>query len=133
MAESPVTTSTFGQRDKRFRAAAALSSFNSMVLTTAVVGWWKDSVVMIDDFEVPFDRGYGFENYGPGKRLCYELDANLLPAVARLYFPSLRALRIAAKRVSKNQDLSGQREGGWIHFWCAATPAATNSVSCSAA
>jgi hypothetical protein len=27
------------------------------------------AVVMIDDFEVPFDAGYGFDDYGPGKAL----------------------------------------------------------------
>jgi hypothetical protein len=27
------------------------------------------AVVMIDDFEVPWDAGYGFDNYGPGKAL----------------------------------------------------------------
>ncbi len=28
------------------------------------------AVLMIDDFEVPDDPGYGFDDYGPGKRLC---------------------------------------------------------------
>jgi hypothetical protein len=27
------------------------------------------AVVMIDDFQVPFDPGYGYDNYGPGKAL----------------------------------------------------------------
>lgn len=30
---------------------------------------FKQFVVMIDDFEVPNDPGYGFDDYGPGKRL----------------------------------------------------------------
>jgi hypothetical protein len=32
-------------------------------------GPWVDPVVMIDDFEVPDDPGYGFDDYGPGKRI----------------------------------------------------------------
>jgi hypothetical protein len=37
---------------------------------------WRDSLTVIDDFEVPGDAGYGFDDYGPGKRLsldCYDL------------------------------------------------------------
>ncbi|MCW2569509.1 MAG: hypothetical protein JWN54_3606 [Mycobacterium sp.] len=36
---------------------------------------WRDAVVMIDDFEVPGDAGYGFDDYGPGRRL----SGSLLP------------------------------------------------------
>jgi hypothetical protein len=32
---------------------------------------WADPVVMIDDFEVPGDPGYGFDDYGPGRRLSF--------------------------------------------------------------
>lgn len=31
---------------------------------------WDEPIVMIDDFEVPDDPGYGFDDYGPGGRLC---------------------------------------------------------------
>ena len=30
---------------------------------------WTDPVIMIDDFQVPDDPGYGFDDYGPGQRL----------------------------------------------------------------
>ena len=36
---------------------------------------------MIDDFEVPCDPGYGFNDYGPGLRFGTEL----LPAATREY------------------------------------------------
>ncbi len=29
---------------------------------------WSEFVLMIDDFQVPHDDGYGFDDYGPGKR-----------------------------------------------------------------
>jgi hypothetical protein len=29
---------------------------------------WDEFVLMIDDFQVPHDDGYGFDDYGPGKR-----------------------------------------------------------------
>lgn len=40
---------------------------------------WRDSVIIIDDFQVPSDSGYGFDDYGPGKALTldYLLAANL--------------------------------------------------------
>lgn len=33
---------------------------------------WARCVVMVDDFEVPGDPGYGFDDYGPGKSLTAE-------------------------------------------------------------
>jgi hypothetical protein len=33
---------------------------------------WSESVIMIDDFQVADDEGYGFDDYGPGKRLTLE-------------------------------------------------------------
>jgi len=50
---------------------------------------WTQPVVMVDDFQVPDDSGYQFEDYGEGKTLCL---AYLNP-VAHLelipFFPSL--------------------------------------------
>jgi predicted O-methyltransferase YrrM len=34
-----------------------------------ITGGWDRAVVMIDDFEVPGDAGYGFDDYGPGRAL----------------------------------------------------------------
>ena len=52
------------------------------------VGSFSKAVLMIDDFEVPGDPSYAFDDYGPGKRLCldYLLSANLPPV--SIYFPS---------------------------------------------
>ena len=33
---------------------------------------WKEFVVMIDDFKIPGDEGYGFDTYGTGKELSIE-------------------------------------------------------------
>jgi hypothetical protein len=59
----------------RYEAELAISNFPKAVL-------------MIDDFKVADDPGYGFDDYGPGKRLDldYLLTANL-PKLA-VYFPS---------------------------------------------
>jgi len=48
---------------------------------------WPNHLVQIDDFEVPGDAGYGFDDYGPGKALRLELIAGLTGA-SNLYFPS---------------------------------------------
>ena len=54
-----------------------------------VFGHWPASVVLIDDFEVPDDPGYGFDDYGPGKRLslAYTRDVQRKYAL-RTFFPA---------------------------------------------
>jgi hypothetical protein len=53
---------------------------------------WSDSVILIDDFEVPGDPEYGFDDYGPGRRLC----RTYLPAEAiaafELFWPKARGI-----------------------------------------
>ena len=50
------------------------------------------AVVMIDDFEVPFDPGYRYDCYAPGKALT---SSYIAPAIARhalqAYYPSVAA------------------------------------------
>jgi hypothetical protein len=49
---------------------------------------WPEAVVLIDDFAVPDDPGYGFDDYGPGKALTLEyLDANAI-LTPGLWFPT---------------------------------------------
>lgn len=51
---------------------------------------WPRAVVMIDDFQVPDDAGYGFDDYGP----VGALTADLLPEEVRgwtLLYPALPA------------------------------------------
>lgn len=54
-----------------------------------IAAGWTDFVIMIDDFCVPGDSGYGFDDYGAGRRLDVEY---LAPVRARtglaLYFPT---------------------------------------------
>jgi hypothetical protein len=49
---------------------------------------WKNAVVMIDDFEVPHDPGYLFDDYGEGKRLCLRYLAPLGLNELRIFFPT---------------------------------------------
>lgn len=49
---------------------------------------WRRALVMIDDFRVPGDGGYGFEDYGPGKVLAEEiLPVEDMPGWA-LFYPA---------------------------------------------
>lgn len=54
-----------------------------------VFGQCPSAVVVIDDFEVPNDPGYGYDDYGPGKALVYDY---IQPAIAahqlRAFYPS---------------------------------------------
>jgi predicted O-methyltransferase YrrM len=56
-------------------------------------------VIAIDDFRVPGDAGYAFDDYGPGKALTIELFEFLKNRGYRIYFPSLpSSLEDGAKR-----------------------------------
>jgi hypothetical protein len=49
----------------------------------------RSAVIMIDDFEVPCDTGYGYDDYGPGKALVLDY---IRPAISahrlRAFYPS---------------------------------------------
>jgi hypothetical protein len=50
---------------------------------------WKDFFVMIDDFRVPGDDGYGYDTYGPSRTLSIELVKDILESRnLRAYFPA---------------------------------------------
>jgi predicted O-methyltransferase YrrM len=46
---------------------------------------WPDAIVLIDDFQVPGDPGYGFDDYGPGRRLAEEILPSAIHSWIRLY------------------------------------------------
>ncbi|OQC38808.1 MAG: hypothetical protein BWX64_01800 [Acidobacteria bacterium ADurb.Bin051] len=50
---------------------------------------WPRATVMVDDFCVPFDAGYGFDDYGPGKRLDVEYLKPLPLQPLRVFFPAV--------------------------------------------
>lgn len=65
---------------------------------TAIVEFWSDSVVMIDDFCVPDDPGYGYDDYGPGKSLTLD---NLPPTCLAgwtLFYPAISSSEETGKR-----------------------------------
>lgn len=61
---------------------------------------WEEFVIMIDDFKVPGDDGYGFDNYGEGKSLTLEtLAAQIRTHALRVFFPSTHSSKeTGAKR-----------------------------------
>jgi hypothetical protein len=59
------------------------------------------SIIMIDDFEVPGDEGYRFDDYGPGKRISLDyLDAANTSSPIYKYFPN-----------TPSSEDTGQRRG----------------------
>lgn len=62
---------------------------------------WSSAVILIDDFQVPDDPGYHFDNYGPGKALTVESLATLQKRFNfGVWFPACRS-----------EDESGSRRG----------------------
>jgi hypothetical protein len=49
---------------------------------------WTESVIVADDFQVPDDAGYGFDDYGEGRRLCLEYLQGSSPFALPIFWPS---------------------------------------------
>ena len=61
---------------------------------------WENVVVMIDDFEVPGDAGYAFDDYGEKRKLCLEYLGSGLTSSLSVFFPD-----------RKSSDETGFRRG----------------------
>ena len=56
------------------------------------------AVMMIDDLEVPFDQGYGYDTYGKGKKLCLRMLNRFRRQMEYAYFPALPAIKESGPR-----------------------------------
>lgn len=57
-----------------------------------IVGNWGEFVIMIDDFQVPGDAGYGYDDYGEGRALTLEyIGPTLKTHGIEAYFPVARS------------------------------------------
>ena len=54
-----------------------------------IVEHFVDPIIMVDDFEVPGDEGYGFDEYGPGRALTLEIIPSTLRTSFVPLFPTL--------------------------------------------
>ncbi|HSU28589.1 MAG TPA: hypothetical protein VLJ68_09430 [Chitinophagaceae bacterium] len=52
---------------------------------------WDHAAIMIDDFEVPGDPEYKYDDYGNGKKLCLEYISPLIEKNWLVYFPVTNA------------------------------------------
>ena len=53
--------------------------------------FWSESVIIIDDFKVPDDRGYNFDDYGEGEVLCLEYIKSNDKFDFEVFWPSARS------------------------------------------
>jgi predicted O-methyltransferase YrrM len=57
-----------------------------------IAGTWDRFVVMIDDFKVPGDEGYGYDDYGPGKVLSLDyINPRIRQHRLAVFFPAIRS------------------------------------------
>lgn len=54
----------------------------------AIFSSFSSALIVIDDFRVPHDKGYGFDDYGKNGVLELDYIRDVLPANAGTYFPS---------------------------------------------
>jgi hypothetical protein len=59
---------------------------------------WRRAVVMIDDFEVPDDPGYEFDDYGPGKAFKREYLKASAVATWPAFYPSASSAEETGRR-----------------------------------
>lgn len=52
---------------------------------------WTNAIIMIDDFEVPDDAGYQFDDYGNGKKLSLEYILPLIRSNWSVFFPAAKS------------------------------------------
>ena len=52
---------------------------------------WINSIILIDDFQVPDDEGYGFDDYGEGKALTLDYLKVHKRHNYRVFFPNVRS------------------------------------------
>jgi hypothetical protein len=64
-----------------------------------IFGRCSAALVMIDDFQVPFDAGYGYDDYGPGKALvpCYIAPVASVHKL-RAFYPSVSSAEESGSR-----------------------------------
>jgi hypothetical protein len=55
-------------------------------------------LIMVDDFQVPFDPGYGFDDYGQGNKLTVEILYPYREELKTAYFPTDSASRESGMR-----------------------------------
>ena len=80
---------------------------------------WASPVVMIDDFQVPCDPGYRYDDYGDGKSLVYEDLSPHLPPETTVLFPSLASAEETGPRrgccVIARSDLGERLRGSVLN------------------
>jgi hypothetical protein len=81
-----------------------------------IFGRCRLAVVMIDDFEVPFDGGYGYDDYGPGSAL---VSGYIRPAISahdlQVFYPSTPSV---ADYPSTPMAAAGLAEPGRLRRGC---------------
>ncbi len=53
-----------------------------------IAGGWRNYAVLIDDFRVPDDPGYAYDNYGEGKALAPAILASLADRSLSIFWPA---------------------------------------------
>jgi len=62
-------------------------SRQNIALIGIILGDWLDAVVLVDDFQVPFDIGYAYDDYGKGAALTVDYIWNNARIPVQMYFP----------------------------------------------
>lgn len=76
-----------------------------------IFGNWKNSIVMVDDFAVPGDTGYGYQEWSDGKTLCLEYLKDIITEFnLAIFFPLAGSISETGHKrgcvvLAKNKDI----------------------------
>lgn len=63
-----------------------------------ILGRWENPMILVDDFQVPGDEGYGFDDYGPGKCLSLRDLRMHVELPSEVVFPTIPSERETGAR-----------------------------------
>lgn len=81
---------------------------------TALAGLARDLVILIDDFEVPGDPGYVFDDYGPVGACTLDFIAPVLTRDIAVYHPTTAARNETGRRTGYVLLARGDRNTGFL-------------------
>lgn len=65
-----------------------------------IINGWPDYLILVDDFQVPGDSGYGYDDYGAGDALCVDYIKSITTKNSiSIFFPTISSeIETGAKR-----------------------------------
>lgn len=83
---------------------------------------WLSSIIMVDDFKVPDDEGYGFDSYGMEAELTLEYIRPVVKQGSAFFFPTARSRDESGRRrgcviIAFGNGIDAAEKSRWLRRW----------------